>query len=61
MLLALFLLALSLPAVALITGEAAAGDEPTAATDEPAEDADTDQPVTILYTIHNAGYVEPCG
>jgi hypothetical protein len=23
--------------------------------------ADPDVPVTILYTIHNTGYIEPCG
>lgn len=27
----------------------------------PAAAADPDAPVTILYTIHNAGYIEPCG
>lgn len=39
----------------------ARSDEPKVADEPVVAEADPDAPLTILYTIHNTGYVEPCG
>lgn len=52
----LLALALTLP-LALLSG-----DEPNPSADgEPADVEEEVRPATILYTLHNVGYIEPCG
>jgi len=49
-------LALTLP-LALLSGS----DQEETRQETPASSEDTFRPATILYTIHNVGYIEPCG
>ena len=53
-----FFLALALTIPLALLG----GDEPKQSTDgEPIGGGGEPRPATILYTIHNVGYIEPCG
>jgi hypothetical protein len=53
--------ALAVLAGALLAQDPPAPDAPGAGmADAPAAAAE-ESPVTILYTIHNTGYIEPCG
>lgn len=39
----------------------AADDSDSDAENAASEEDSEEQPVTILYTLHNEGYIEPCG